>query len=98
MNIRMYFQLKILTKNEPQNCPKRQESVKLPPKDVKLSEIEFSPTVPNLVVVAEDVDESHDVFMKLDGETPPPEPSGAEPRPCGATRRESGCCGFSIRA
>ena len=32
LNIRMYFQLKILTKNEPQNCPKRKESVKLPPK------------------------------------------------------------------
>ena len=61
----------------------------------------FCCTIPNLVVVAEEVEESQEVFMKLEGETPPPDPSGAEPRPampCGATRRESGCCGFSIRA
>ena len=56
--------------------------------------IAFSGAIPNLVVVAEDVEESHEVFMKLDGETPPPpEPPGAEP-----TRSESGCCGFSILA
>lgn len=53
--------------------------------------------IPNLVVVAEDVEESHEVFMKLDGETPPPVP-GAEPRPGGATSSDSGCCGFSILA
>ena len=55
--------------------------------------IAFSGAIPNLVVVAEDVEESHEVFMKLDGETPPPEPPGADP-----TSSESGCCGFSILA
>ena len=51
--------------------------------------------IPYLVVVAEDVEESHEVFMKLDGETPP---CGADPRPEGVTRSESGCWGFSILA
>ena len=48
--------------------------------------------IPNLVVVAEEVEESQEVFMKLDGETPPPPPLAvAQPvGGCGMTISESG--------